>query len=134
MVESPATDSNTLAFIARWKGIAASELATAQSFVAELCELLGVARPHPTPELDYMFERPVTFTHGNGSRSAGRIDCYRRGHFCTGSQKAQGRRPHQGLRRRPAARPRPGRRLCPCLAGIRGPAALSAGSGCRQRH
>jgi hypothetical protein len=65
------------AFIERWRGITASELSTSQSFVIELCELLGVARPHATAEQDYMFERPVTFQHGDGSSSAGRIDCYR---------------------------------------------------------
>ena len=75
------------AFIARWQGVTASELATAQSFVIELCELLQVDRPHPTPEQDYMFERPVTFTHGDGNTSAGRIDCYRRGAFIWESKK-----------------------------------------------
>jgi len=49
------------AFIQRWQGVTASELSTAQSFVRELCELLGVQVPHPTPEQDYMFERPITF-------------------------------------------------------------------------
>ena len=34
------------AFIHRWQGVAASELSTAQSFVRELCELLGVPAPH----------------------------------------------------------------------------------------
>ena len=72
-------DTAVQAFITRWSGATASELATAQSFVIELCDLLGVAKPHPTPEQDYMFERPVTFAHGDGSTSAGRIDCYRRG-------------------------------------------------------
>jgi hypothetical protein len=67
--------------IQRWQGVAASELATAQSFVIDLCELLQVPKPHPTHEQDYMFERPVTFAHGDGSCSAGRIDCYRRSHF-----------------------------------------------------
>ena len=75
------------AFIARWQGVTASELATAQSFTAELCELLSVAKPHPTPDQDYMFERPVTFAHGDGSTSAGRIDCYRRGHFVLEAKK-----------------------------------------------
>jgi hypothetical protein len=74
-------------FIARWSGTTASELATAQSFVIDLCALLGMAKPHPTPEQDYMFERPVTFTHGDGSTSAGRIDCYRRGHFVLEAKK-----------------------------------------------
>lgn len=75
------------AFISRWKGVTASELSTSQSFVIQLCELLGVAPPHPTPEQDYMFERPITFTHGDGSTSAGRVDCYRRGHFVWESKK-----------------------------------------------
>lgn len=68
-------------FIKKWSGITASELSTAQSFIMELCDLLGVEKPHPTAEQDYMFERPITFTHGDGSSSAGRIDCYKRGHF-----------------------------------------------------
>ncbi len=75
------------AFIARWAGVTASELSTAQSFVIELCDLLGVPRPHATPEQDYMFERPVTFRHGDGSASAGRIDCYRHGAFIWESKK-----------------------------------------------
>lgn len=63
------------AFIERWQGVQASELATSQSFVIELCELLGVPRPHPTLEQDYQFERPITFQHGDGRSSPGRIDC-----------------------------------------------------------
>jgi hypothetical protein len=74
-------------FIQRWQGVTASELATAQTFVMDLCELLGVPKPHPTPAQDYMFERPVTFSHGDGSSSAGRIDCYRRGHFVLEAKK-----------------------------------------------
>ena len=80
-------DTATQAFITRWSGTTASELATAQSFVIDLCTLLGVPSPHPTPEQDYMFERPVTFAHGDGSSSAGRIDCYRRGHFVLEAKK-----------------------------------------------
>ena len=74
-------------FIARWQGKTASELATAQTFVIELCDLLAVPKPHATPEQDYMFERPVTFSHGDGSISTGRIDCYRRGHFVLEAKK-----------------------------------------------
>ena len=80
-------DAATHAFIARWAGVQASELATAQSFVIELCALLGVERPHPSAAQDYMFERPVTFQHGDGSTSSGRIDCYRRGHFVLEAKK-----------------------------------------------
>ena len=84
-----ATPDNTaaLAFISRWRGITASELATAQSFVIDLCALLGVDKPHPTPEQDYMFERPFTFAHRDGTQSAGRIDCYKRGHFVLEAKK-----------------------------------------------
>jgi hypothetical protein len=67
--------------------VSASELATAQSFVLDFCDALGVAKPHPTPAQDYMFERPVTFVHGDGATSAGRIDCYRRGHFVLEAKK-----------------------------------------------
>lgn len=74
-------------FIAKWEGIAASELSTSQSFLLDLCHLLGVDAPHATPEQDYMFERPVTFRHGDGSSSAGRIDLYRRGAFVLESKK-----------------------------------------------
>jgi hypothetical protein len=87
------TAANTAAahaFISRWQHTTASELATAQSFVIELCALLDVDKPHPTPEQHYMFERPVTFSHGDGSSSAGRIDCYKRGHFVLEAKKLKG--------------------------------------------
>ena len=77
------------AFIQRWQGNTASELSTAQSFVRELCDLLGVANPHPTAAQDYMFERPITFAHGDGSSSAGRIDCYKHGHFVLEAKKTR---------------------------------------------
>lgn len=73
------------AFIQRWHGVAASELATSQSFVIELCALLGV--DPPTHEPHYQFERPITFQHGDGTTSAGRVDCYKRGHFVWESKK-----------------------------------------------
>jgi hypothetical protein len=74
-------------FIAKWHGVTASELSTSQSFLHDLCRLIEVPAPHPTPEQDYMFERPVTFQHGDGSTSAGRIDLYRRGAFVLESKK-----------------------------------------------
>ncbi|MEJ8816229.1 DNA methyltransferase [Variovorax ureilyticus] len=84
---SQTDDAAALAFIQRWRGVTASELSTAQSFVIELCCLLDVPPPHPTPEQDYMFERPLTFQHGDGSTSPGRVDCYKRGHFVWESKK-----------------------------------------------
>lgn len=96
-------DTHADAFIARWQGVAASELATAQSFIIDLCELLDVPKPHPSAAQDYMFERAVTFAHGDGSSSAGRIDCYRRGHFVLEAKKlkagTQSRRFDDGLLR-----------------------------------
>ncbi len=83
-------DSNVQQFIARWQGVAltaATELSTSQTFVLEFCALLGVPTPLPTDALDYVFERPITFAHGDGSTSPGRIDCYRRGHFVWESKK-----------------------------------------------
>lgn len=82
-----ASAAQAAAFIQRWHGVTASELSTSQSFVIQLCALLGVEPPHPTPEQSYMFERPITFQHGDGSTSAGRVDCYRRGHFVWESKK-----------------------------------------------
>jgi hypothetical protein len=34
-----------------------------------------------------MFERPISFVHGDGTSSPGRIDCYRRGHFVLEAKK-----------------------------------------------
>ena len=93
MPENPATAAianlQATAFIKRWQGATASELSTAQSFVRELCDLLGVPPPHATPDQSYMFERPITFVHGDGSTSAGRIDCYRHGHFVLEAKKVK---------------------------------------------
>jgi len=82
-------------FITRWRGVTTSELATAQSFVMELCALLNL--PPPTHDPDYMFERPITFRHGDGSSSAGRIDCYRRGHFVLEAKKLKNNAPAKGF-------------------------------------
>ncbi|MBS0485958.1 MAG: hypothetical protein JSS13_01320, partial [Proteobacteria bacterium] len=76
MPEAPPTAPpiDAARFIAKWSGVTASELSTAQSFALDLCRLLGVDAPHPDAEQQYMFERPVAFAHGDGSSSAGRID------------------------------------------------------------
>lgn len=81
------SQSAAVAFIAKWQGVSASELSTAQSFLTGLCQLLDVPVPHPTPEQDYMFERPITFQHGDGKTSPGRIDLYRRGAFICEAKK-----------------------------------------------
>ncbi len=89
-VSTPATSGTTDptdVFIARWQGVSASELATAQSFVIELCDLLGVSKPHATPDQSYVFERPLKEAHGDGHQSDRRVDCYKRGHFILEAQK-----------------------------------------------
>ncbi|MBS0557004.1 MAG: class I SAM-dependent DNA methyltransferase [Proteobacteria bacterium] len=83
----PAPPIDAARFIAKWSGVTASELSTAQSFALDLCRLLGVDAPHPDAEQRYMFERPVTFVHGDGSESAGRIDLYKRGCFVLEAKK-----------------------------------------------
>ena len=69
-------------FIARWQAAGGSERANYQLFITELCELLGLPKPEPAraeaEDNAYVFERRVTFRHGDGSSSNGFIDCYRR--------------------------------------------------------
>ena len=78
-------------FIARWQHADGSELANYQLFVTDLCLLLGVATPDParedTRDNAYVFERRVTFAHGDGSSSSGRIDCYKRGSYVLEAKK-----------------------------------------------
>jgi hypothetical protein len=70
------------AFIARWQAAGGSERANYQLFITELCELLDLPKPEPAraeaSDNAYVFERRVTFRHGDGSSSNGFIDCYRR--------------------------------------------------------
>lgn len=77
------TDITT--FIERWASSGAAERANYQIFLTELCDVLGVPRPEPTKsdedENAYVFEKAVTFHHGDGTTSTGRIDLYRRGCF-----------------------------------------------------
>ncbi|WP_369831541.1 type IIL restriction-modification enzyme MmeI [Brevundimonas sp. MYb52] len=70
-------------FIRRWSEAPISERAHYQTFVAQLCRLIGVAAPDDerTGDLDYCFERPVKFLHEDGGSHPGYIDCYRRGAF-----------------------------------------------------
>jgi hypothetical protein len=72
-------------FIERWASSAAAERANYQIFLTELCDVLEVARPEPTKsdedENAYVFEKAVTFHHGDGTSSTGRIDLYKRGCF-----------------------------------------------------
>lgn len=84
---------NSQAFIARWSAATGSELANAQSFVRELCDLLGVEPPHPATDDPtanaYVFERAISFQNPDGSTSPGRIDLYKRECFVLESKKVK---------------------------------------------
>ncbi|MFO7534090.1 MAG: type IIL restriction-modification enzyme MmeI [Kiritimatiellia bacterium] len=82
-------------FIARWQNSGAAERANYQLFLSELCDLIGVPRPDPAGPDDsanaYVFERNVTFQHGDGTTSTGRIDLYKRA--CLVLEAKQGANP-----------------------------------------
>jgi hypothetical protein len=73
---------NTTSFITRRKASGASEGASYQLFLSELCELLGVEKPRPASdkvhEADYTFERPVEFNDGEEKITTNFIDMYKR--------------------------------------------------------
>ncbi|WP_133251461.1 class I SAM-dependent DNA methyltransferase [Zavarzinia aquatilis] len=82
------------AFIAAWGDSGGGERANFQSFVRDLCDLLDLPRPQPFRAdnrlNDYVFERPVTFHHPDGSHTPGFIDLYKRGCFVIeGKQSAK---------------------------------------------
>ena len=78
-------ESSINRFMDRWAASGAAERANCQIFLTELCEQLGIPKPEVTksdPKLDgYVFERDVTFHHGDGTTSHGRIDLYKRDCF-----------------------------------------------------
>jgi hypothetical protein len=80
-------DERAEKFIQRWEISTASERATSQSFIIELCELLDVPRPHATADRDYMFERALKEAHADGQVSDRYVDCYKRGHFILEAKK-----------------------------------------------
>ena len=124
-------------FIRRWETASGSELANYQIFVGDLCALLDVEKPEPSrdqaAENAYVFERGITFTHVDGSTSAGRIDCYRRGAFVLEAKKVR-QSPGRGfddamLRARTQAE-----QYARALPLRRGQAPNSGGGRRRQRH
>jgi len=87
MPADPTKDDSldALPFVARWQAAGGTERANYQLFIGELCALLGLPAPEPARDDQrdnaYVFERRISFAHGDGSSSAGFIDCYRRGAF-----------------------------------------------------
>ena len=72
-------------FIQSWSATGGSELANTQSFINELCALIGVEPPRGSrvddAENSYVFERRVFEDNGDGTSSFGRVDCYKKGSF-----------------------------------------------------
>lgn len=72
------------AFLTRWREAGPAERANKDSFLSELCDVLGVERPLPKtndPEKDrYVFEKDVARSREDRT-SIGRIDLFRAGCF-----------------------------------------------------
>lgn len=72
-------------FIARWTASGASERANKDSFLRDLCDVLGV--PHPDPKTgdrardSYVFEADAVLPHAGGAVTVGKMDLYRAGAF-----------------------------------------------------
>lgn len=71
------------AFIARWSEATISERANCQSFIIQLCAVLGVAAPgqDSVGDRDYCLERAVKFSLPDGTSRHGSIDCFKHGSF-----------------------------------------------------
>ena len=96
MIPAPPPPTSLETFFANWSGgDGGQERANYALFLVELCDVLGVPRPDPASHdaslNAYAFERAVTFREPDGSKSAGRIDLYKRGCFVL--EAKQSRRP-----------------------------------------
>ena len=78
-------------FIQRWSNSGGAERANYQLFLAELCDVLQVARPESTVEDDcrnaYVYERNVQFDNLDGTHTTRQIDLYKRGCFVLESKQ-----------------------------------------------
>ena len=83
------------AFIYKWQRSGGSELGSSQSFITDLCKLIGVAVPDaPRPELadnTYVFEKAVSRVSASGKASTARIDLYKKGCFIWESKQGSER-------------------------------------------
>lgn len=68
------------AFIDRWKGAHGDEKGSSQSFLNELCDVLGIERPKPN-DPGYCFEKRVATSEDAGQSSTKFIDFFKTGHF-----------------------------------------------------
>ncbi len=83
-------------FVLRWEKSGGAELANSQSFLKELCDLIGVEQPDVTTtdkeENRYVFEKSILFNNGDGTFSQGRIDLFRAGCFVLESKQGSERK------------------------------------------
>jgi len=81
-------------FIKHWSAAPISERAHYQTFIIQLCRLIGVPAPDDerAGDLDYCFERPIRFHHDNGQTTAGWIDCAKRDCFVLEAKQSRKRR------------------------------------------
>ena len=82
-------------FISRWSESGDAERANKDSYLSELCDVLGVERPHPKtgiPGRDlYVFEKEVARTRIGGV-SVGRVDLYKHGCFLLEAKQTSAKR------------------------------------------
>ncbi len=87
-------------FIDRWRLAGGGELANSQSYLGELCELLGVPRPEPLqPEEGknhYVFEMPVRDPYLDRNGPPLRIDLYHQDAFVLEAKQGVGEAPVAG--------------------------------------
>ena len=95
-------------FTAKWSASGAAERANKDTFLLDLCDLLGVPRPDPAtgdPECDrYTFERDALIVDEGEKRSIGKMDLYKEASFVLeakqgsdeGSKKVGSARRHTG--------------------------------------
>lgn len=83
------------AFITRWSGAPISERANCQTFIIQLCAVLGVAAPGQVTvgDRDYCFEHSVKFSSRDGADRGGFIDCFKRGSFVMEIKQSRKRAP-----------------------------------------
>jgi len=97
MTDSARQQPNLSSFLTRWKTSGGSELANAQLFLAELCDVLDVPRPEPAGPVHednvYSYERKVFVPRGDGTSEMRRLDLYRKGCFVLEAKQGQDQHP-----------------------------------------
>ena len=78
-------------FIERLDDAGGTERQNSQTFLAELCDLIGVPRPAPGENADYAFEREVKHV-GRGATNSRFMDLSKRGAFILESKQSHDRR------------------------------------------